>query len=108
MSDNGRLSTERGEPASNNDVMEAIERMIRALGRRVAQDDPDTVILLDMIRIALDDAYAAGVAGWRNVGFSDAQIGREMGVSKQAVQRRWPRKNACNSTSMLDNGYYVN
>jgi hypothetical protein len=32
-----------------------------------------------------------GRAGWRRSGFSDTEIGRELGMTRQAVQQRWPR-----------------
>jgi hypothetical protein len=32
--------------------------------------------------------------GARGGGISDARIGAALGVSKQAVQKRWPRDNA--------------
>lgn len=66
--------------------------MIHALGRRFATGDPDTAKYLDLIRQELDDAHAHAVAGWRRMGFSDSDIGREVGISKQAVQQRWPRR----------------
>lgn len=65
--------------------------MIRALGRRFASADPDTARYLSLIRSELDEAHAQAVAGWRRFGFSDSQIGRELGITKQAVQQRWPR-----------------
>lgn len=76
---------------SDEDVAEAIARMIGALGRRCADADPDTAALLRLLQTELDDAFALAVAGWRAAGASDAQIGRELGVTKQAVQQRWPR-----------------
>jgi hypothetical protein len=76
---------------SDEDVAEAIGRMIGALGRRCAAADPDTGKLLRFLAGELDDAFAEAVAGWRAARFSDAQIGRELGVTKQAVQQRWPR-----------------
>jgi hypothetical protein len=77
---------------SDDEIAEAIGRMLRALGRRCADGDPDTAHLLRFLLGELDDAFADAVAGWRRSGFSDAQIGRELGVTKQAVQQRWPRQ----------------
>lgn len=76
---------------SDDDIADGIGRMIRALGRRCADADPDTGKLLRFLAGELDDAFAEAVTGWRRSGFSDAQIGRELGVTKQAVQQRWPR-----------------
>lgn len=76
---------------SDEEVAEGIARMVRALGRRCAAGDPDSAVYLRMIRQALDAAEAGAVTGWRRQQFSDTQIGRELGVTKQAVQKRWPR-----------------
>lgn len=76
---------------SDEEVAEGIGRLVRALGRRCAEGDPDTAVYLRMVGDELRAAESAAVAGWRRLGFSDTQIGRELGVSKQAVQQRWPR-----------------
>lgn len=77
---------------SDEEMAEAIARMVRALGKRCAVGDPDSAVYLRVVRHALDAAEAGAVAGWRRSLFSDAQIGRELGVTKQAVQKRWPRE----------------
>jgi hypothetical protein len=97
MSDNLTLSTKRRSrrprrPRDDAQVAAAIERQIRALGRRLSEDDPAAGALLDGIERALDDVRADAVAGWRRSGFSDAAIGAVLGVTKQAVQQRWPRR----------------
>lgn len=85
--------TRSASPArSDEDLAEAIVRLVRALGRRAAAGDPDTAQLLNLVRDELDAQYAQAVAGWRSMGFSDAMIGGELRVTKQAVQKRWPRR----------------
>lgn len=92
LSDKAALSPEpRVTTRSDEDIAEAIDRMIAALGRRCAQADPDTARLLQMLQQTLDTAFAEAVAGWRAAGTTDTQIGSELGVTKQAVQQRWPR-----------------
>lgn len=92
MSDNPQLSPDR-RPSErpDEDLVDAVVRMIRALGRRFAAGDPDTARYLRLIRDELLDVEREAVAGWRRVGFSDSDIGRELGITKQAVQKRWPR-----------------
>lgn len=92
MSDKATLSAKRREPRSDEDVVEAVGRLIRAVGRRAAGGDPDSAAWLNYLREELDDAFTAAVSSWRDSGFSDSQIGRELGVTKQAVAQRWPRK----------------
>lgn len=77
-------------PKSDEETVEGVGRLIRAVGRRCATADPDTAAYLRYLQLELDEAYTAAVEGWRR-NFSDAQIGRELGVTKQAVQQRWPR-----------------
>lgn len=72
-------------------MAEGIGRLIAALGRRCAAGDPDTVRLLVGLHDSTDAAMTEAVAGWRASGFTDAQIGRELGVTRQAVAKRWPR-----------------
>lgn len=82
------------EVRSDEDLCMAGARIVTALGRRCAAGDPDTGIYLRMIRDRLDEAFADAVDGWRAAGYSDVQIGRELGVSRQAIQKRWPRSDA--------------
>lgn len=79
---------------SDEEMTAGIVRMTRALGRRCAEGDPDSAVYLRLVGEQLERSTAEAVAGWRALGFSDAQIGRELGVTKQAVQKRWPRDRA--------------
>jgi hypothetical protein len=71
-----------------------VARLIAAVGRRAATADPDAARWLLLLQGALGSSFDRAVAGWRENGFSDTQIGRELGVTKQAVQQRWPRDKA--------------
>lgn len=77
---------------SDEELTDAIVRMTRALGRRCAETDPDSVRLLLMVQDELRESMALAVEGWRSTGATDGQIGREMGITRQAVQKRWPRE----------------
>jgi hypothetical protein len=73
------------------DVTEAVERLIRAVGKRVATEDaPDLVLLLALER-AVEEAWETAVEGIRSTGTTDREIGRVLGVTRQAVEKRWPR-----------------
>jgi hypothetical protein len=67
-------------------------RMLRAGSRRIALADPDD--LAEMVQLAqqLDDAIAQAVAGQRAAGFSWAEIGGPLGMSKQAAQQRFAKR----------------
>jgi hypothetical protein len=98
VSDKRALSAKRAqrprEPRSDEELVDAVLRMLRAIGRRASTADPDGARLLRLVDEELAEAWSVAVAGWRDVGFSDTQIGREMGVTKQAVQQRFPRDRA--------------
>ena len=74
------------------EVSAAVVRLVTAIGRRVADGDPEDLPELVRVERAVAEAFRFGVAGLRAEGRSDAEIGRVLGVSKQAVAQRWPRE----------------
>lgn len=71
-------------------VVEAVCRLIRAVGRRVAGEDTDGLRLLTALDEALQAAWQDAIAGQRRT-YTDGEIGRAIGTTKQAVSKRWPR-----------------
>lgn len=94
MTDKAALSPRRSSPMGVEDdkIADAVVRMTRALGRRVAAGDPDAAVLFERLDGELRQAWSVAVAGWRSSGFSDGEIGAPLGITKQAVQQRWPRQ----------------
>lgn len=76
------------------EVAAGVARMIRSIGSRCADDDPDTLVLLRELEAALDEAWRVAIAGMRQAGHSDRVIAGELGVTRQAVEQRWPRERA--------------
>ena len=66
-------------------------RFIRGLGDRVATEDVAALEFLNGVERALDDAWAVAVAGLRGGGYTDREIGAQLGISRQAVEQKWPR-----------------
>lgn len=66
-----------------------VRRVIRAHGRRVGQADPEDLAELLTLRLELDTAIATAVQGQRRNGFSWADIGRGLGVTRQAAHMTW-------------------
>lgn len=74
-----------------SDVAEAAARLLRAVGKRVASEDPDALHALRDLETAVADSFREAVRGLRAAGYSDRAIADELGVSRQAVEQRWPR-----------------
>lgn len=65
--------------------------MIRSVGRRIGLEDPENLASLAVLEEALREAWALAIAGLRETGWSDPAIGRQLGMTRQAVEQRWPR-----------------
>lgn len=64
-------------------------RAVAALGRRVATGDVEAIVEMVKVSEALDNAMAEAIVGLRDAGYSWAEIGARLGISRQAVQQRW-------------------
>ncbi len=69
-----------------------VRRVIRAHGRRVGDADPEDLAELVAMQETLDEAIALAVAGQRDNGFAWSQIGRGLGITRQAAQQRYSPK----------------
>jgi hypothetical protein len=83
--------SDRCEPRRLEGLAKAIGRLTRALALRLSEDDPSGLGLLAQLEADLAAAWREAIVGMRGSSFSDADIGAALGVSKQAVQQRWPR-----------------
>jgi hypothetical protein len=70
------------------DTAGAARRMIRALGRRCGQESPEDLELIVALRAEVEAALTAAMEGQRAAGFSLREVGRPIGMSKQAVAQR--------------------
>lgn len=73
---------------SAEEVAGAARRMIRALGRRVGDADPVDLQLVTALRAEVEAAVTAAMRDQRAAGFSLAEVGAGLGMSKQAVAKR--------------------
>jgi hypothetical protein len=73
----------------NSEFAAFSRRVVRAHGRRVADGDPDA--LTDLLGLAdeIDRSIGQAVSGLRSAGYSWAEIGSRIGMSRQAAQQRW-------------------
>jgi hypothetical protein len=73
-----------------NDAYSAFaRRVLRAYARRIATGDIDALALITALAADIDTAIAEAVAGLRATGYSWAEIGTRLGISRQAAQQRW-------------------
>jgi hypothetical protein len=73
-----------------NDSYDAfVRRVLRAYSRRIASGDIDALTQMTSLAAEMDAAIAQAVAGLRAFGYSWADIGDRLGVTRQAAQQRW-------------------
>ncbi|RZU73470.1 hypothetical protein EV384_1875 [Micromonospora kangleipakensis] len=73
----------------NDEFAAFARRIIRAHGRRVATGDVEALRDLVALSTNLDDAIGDAVIGLRAFGYSWAEIGQRLGITRQAAQQRW-------------------
>jgi hypothetical protein len=64
-------------------------RILRAYGRRVAAGDIETLIQMTALADELETAIRDAVTGLHQFGYSWAEIGLRLGITRQAAQQRW-------------------
>jgi hypothetical protein len=88
------LPAKRRQYRETPDVTAAVRRLVCALGKRIATEDPEALELLLALDDDLREAWRVAITGLRGSGFLDREIGEVLGCSRQAVEQRWPRDDA--------------
>ena len=87
---NRRLTPKRRKPAAENDEYAAFaRRVITAYSRRIAAGDIDAITGMARLADDLDAAIRRAITGLRKRGYSWAEIGTRLGITRQAAQQRW-------------------
>jgi hypothetical protein len=87
---NRSLTSKRARGLVENDEYAAFaRRILRAYSRRVADGDVEALIAMTGLAQEIDAAIARAVTGLRAVGYSWAEIGSRLGITRQAAQQRW-------------------
>jgi hypothetical protein len=77
-------------PVVENDEYAAFaRRILRAYARRIAQGDIEALVLMANLGADVEHATRQAVIGLRESGYSWADIGLRLGVTRQAAQQRW-------------------
>jgi hypothetical protein len=80
----------RRRVVENDDYAAFIQRVIRAHSRRVASGDIDALAAMAALSGDLDRAIAEAITALRTRhGYSWADIGHRLGITRQAAQQRW-------------------
>jgi len=78
-----------GRVIENDEYAAFARRVLRAYARRVADGDVEALTLMLGLSAEIDDAIAQAVTGLRGFGYSWAEIGSRLGITRQAAQQRW-------------------
>jgi hypothetical protein len=86
----GGLTPKRPRRQVENDKYGAfVRRVLRASARRVSDGDVEALALMIGLAEEIDSAMAEAVKGLRACGYSWAEIGSRLGITRQAAQQRW-------------------
>jgi hypothetical protein len=87
---NKPLTLNRARRVVQNDEYAAFaRRILAAYARRVADGDIAAITDLAALADETDAAIGRAVTGLRGFGYSWAEIGARLGVTRQAAQQRW-------------------
>jgi DDE_Tnp_1-associated len=86
------IAGSRSFAAIENDEYAAFaRRVLRAYARRIAGGDVEPLIPMFSLAAEIDTAITGAVKGLRASGYSWAEIGSRLGITRQAAQQRWGR-----------------
>ena len=79
----------RRRVVENDEYAAFARRVILAHSRRVAAGDIDALTAMATLADDLDTAIRDAITGLRQRGYSWADIGIRLGITRQAAQQRW-------------------
>ena len=80
-----------GRVIENDEYAAFARRVLMAYARRVADGDVEALTLMLGLAAEIDTAISQAVSGLRKFGYSWAEIGARLGITRQAAQQRWGR-----------------
>jgi hypothetical protein len=84
------LTPKRPRRQVENDEYSAfVRRILRAYASRIGGGDVEALTLMTSLADEIDAAIAEAVKGLRAYGYSWAEIGSRLGITRQAAQQRW-------------------
>lgn len=88
-------STQPQRLADNDEYAAFTRRILRAYAHRVAKGDIDAITNLAALADETENAVRHAVTGLRNQGYSWAEIGARLGITRQAAQQHWGTRPDC-------------
>jgi hypothetical protein len=79
----------RNRLVENDEYAAFVRRVLRAYGRRIASGDIDAITELNSLFEEVEAALGRAVLGLRLLGYSWADIGKRLGVTRQSAHERW-------------------
>jgi hypothetical protein len=73
----------------NDEYAAFLRRVIRAYSRRVAAGDIEAITTMAALADHLEDATRQAITALREFGYSWADIGMRLGITRQGAQQRW-------------------
>jgi hypothetical protein len=80
-----------GRVVENDEYAAFARRVLRAYARRVTTGDVEALVMMTGLADEIDTAISQAVTGLRQFGYSWAEVGSRLGVTRQAAQQRWGR-----------------
>jgi len=81
-----------GRVTENDEYAAFARRVLRAYARRVAIGDVEALTLMTDLADEINTAISQAVTGLYDFGYSWAEIGSRLGITRQAAQQRWGRQ----------------
>jgi hypothetical protein len=78
-----------GRVRENDEYAAFARRVLRAYARRIADGDVEALTLMTDLSDEIDTVISQAVTGLRGFGYSWAEIGSRLGITRQAAQQRW-------------------
>ncbi len=85
----GLTPKRRRRQVENDEYSAFVRRILRAYSRRVGDGDVEALALMLGLAEEIDTAITEAVNGLRDCGYSWAEIGSRLGITRQAAQQRW-------------------
>jgi DNA-directed RNA polymerase specialized sigma24 family protein len=79
----------RARHVENDEYAAFARRVLRAYSRRIATGDIDAITELHDLASEVETALGKAILGLHLLGYSWAEIGSRLGVTRQAAHQRW-------------------